>query len=327
MLNSVGSVNGIQTNINNMVGCQLSETFSEINNVNNTITTEGGTEADKLTNHPTLENIYKTLLKIKTNESTQELTLPTLPLWKDFKVFHVEQIYFNNYGMYALFINYNKDNMLVIFFEYNNFFTGGMPIALKFYNDPEHTALINSVNLWDDNDPANISDVVISHPKIFSHQFKHYLDDGLGFMAYLIKTDYIGAMTYIGINDNNPFDCSQWEYTGDFTWLDDSCIYAPLQFDDYVVKNVRPAMSACNGNSEVDRENYQTCLTGLENLHGYNDISTPTGLISDPYNYNGVDLTIACFVYYSRMYGGLYFTLHGVSETGLPVNKYIYRLL
>ena len=315
-----------------MVGRRLSETFSEINNVNNTITTEGGTEADKLTNHPTLENIYKALLKIKTNESTQELTLPTLPLWKDFKVFHVEQINFpnttQNYGMYALFINYNKDNMLVIFFEYNNFFTGDMPIILKFFNGVNHDTPTDSVSLWDDSDPANISDVVISHPKIFSHQHRHYLDNGLGFMAYLIKVDYIGAMTYIGINDNKPFDCSQWEYTGDFTWLDDSCIYAPLQFDDYVVKNVCPAVFACNGNSEVDRDNYQTCLKGLENLHGYNGISAPTGLLSDSDIYNGIDLTIACFVYFSRRYGGLCFVIPSVHETGLPlVNRYIYRLL
>ena len=63
MLNSVGSVNGIQTNINSMVGYQLSETFSEIDNVNHTIEQEGGNEADKLTYQPTLENIYKTLLK------------------------------------------------------------------------------------------------------------------------------------------------------------------------------------------------------------------------------------------------------------------------
>lgn len=62
-LNSVGSANGIQTNINNMVGHLLSETFSEIENVNHTIEQEGGNEADKLTYQPTLENIYKGLIK------------------------------------------------------------------------------------------------------------------------------------------------------------------------------------------------------------------------------------------------------------------------
>ena len=62
-LNSVGSINGIQTNINNMVGRLLSETFSEIENVNHTIEQEGGNEADKLTYQPTLENIYKSLIK------------------------------------------------------------------------------------------------------------------------------------------------------------------------------------------------------------------------------------------------------------------------
>ena len=46
-----------------MVGRLLSETFSEIENVNHTIEQEGGNEADKLTYQPTLENIYKSLIK------------------------------------------------------------------------------------------------------------------------------------------------------------------------------------------------------------------------------------------------------------------------
>ena len=69
MLNSVGNAVGIQTNIHTIAGHSLSETFSEIDNVNHTIEQEGGNEADKLTHQPTLENIYKALLK------TQSLTI------------------------------------------------------------------------------------------------------------------------------------------------------------------------------------------------------------------------------------------------------------
>ena len=113
MLNSVGNINGIQTNINNIVGHQLSETFNEIDNVNHVIANEGGNEADKLTNYPTLENIYKTLLKINTHKQYA---------WPTFNILHhsITQAGKGNCG--SMLFSLNDNETLVMFYYINSDF-------------------------------------------------------------------------------------------------------------------------------------------------------------------------------------------------------------
>ena len=217
-LNSVGSINGIQTNINNIVGHPLSETFSEIDNVNTTIKQEGGSEADKLTKQPTLENIYKAILKINTHKQY---------CWPTFNILHHSITPSASGSCGSMLFSLNDNETLIMFYYINSeFMKQGNRIDIRF------TDSNNSVSQF--NLPV-MSIVTTTSPLMFPSGYLEYNDfsvvpdktytkfnnNVVSFLAFKLNNKIFKTFNTVHFNNNtNTYTVGNDIYGNDFMLTD-----------------------------------------------------------------------------------------------------------